>query len=141
MMECPATARRCIPRLNLVWIKGSGWIPKTRLGAMLERSTAALPFLALALLMLAAGSRNSGVGRGRTLVDANCAGCHALGRAGASPTPAAPPLRDLHHRYPVESLAEALAEGLVTGHPGKPVFRFEPQEVDDIIDYLKSLER
>jgi cytochrome c len=47
----------------------------------------------------------------------------------------------VHQRYPVESLAEALAEGLITGHPSKPEFRFDAREVDDIIDYLKSLER
>lgn len=35
----------------------------------------------------------------------------------------------------------ALAEGLITGHPGKPAFRFDAREVDDIIEYLKSLER
>jgi cytochrome c len=46
----------------------------------------------------------------------------------------------VHKRYPVEDLAEALAEGLVTGHPSKPEFRFEAWDVDDIIDYLKSLE-
>jgi mono/diheme cytochrome c family protein len=55
--------------------------------------------------------------------------------------PDAPPLREVHQRYPVEHLAEALAEGLVTGHPGKPAFRFDAQQVDDIIEYLKSLER
>jgi cytochrome c len=57
------------------------------------------------------------------------------------PMPDAPPLREAHQRYPVEFLAEALAEGLMTGHPGKPMFKFDAQEVDDIIDYLRSLER
>ncbi|WP_244470512.1 c-type cytochrome [Microvirga vignae] len=107
--------------------------------AMLEHSTT-LPLSAIALLMLLAGSRGSGVERGRVLLEANCAGCHAVGRADASPMPAAPPLRDLHQRYPVESLEEALAEGLTTGHPGKPVLRFEVREIEDMIEYLKSLE-
>ena len=34
----------------------------------------------------------------------------------------APPFRDLPKRYPVENLAEALAEGIVTGHPARPRF-------------------
>lgn len=106
---------------------------------MLEHSTI-LPLSAMALLMLLAGSRGSGVERGRILVETHCAGCHAVGRADDSPMPAAPPLRDLHQRYPVESLEEALAEGLTTGHPVKPVFRFEAREIEDMIDYLKSLE-
>jgi hypothetical protein len=49
-------------------------------------------------------------------------------------------LREVHKRYPVEDLGEALAEGLITGHPSKPELRFDARDVDDIIDYLKSLE-
>ncbi len=53
----------------------------------------------------------------------------------------APPFRDLHKRYPVENLQEALGEGIATGHVAMPEFRFEPKQVDEIIDYLKKLER
>jgi mono/diheme cytochrome c family protein len=91
----------------------------------------------MALLMLAADLQNTGVERGYALTRANCSGCHAVRRADVSPMPDAPPLREVHQRYPVEHLAE----GLVTGHPGKPAFRFDAREVDDIIEYLKSLER
>ena len=38
----------------------------------------------------------------------------------------APPFRLLPQRYPVEHLAEALAEGIVTGHPAMPQFKFHP---------------
>lgn len=100
-----------------------------------------VPLLAMALLMLAADLQYTGVERGYALTRANCSGCHAVGRADVSPMPDAPPLREVHQRYPVEHLAEALAEGLVTGHPGKPAFRFDAREVDDIIKYSKSLER
>ena len=68
-----------------------------------------VPLLAMALFMLAADLQNPGVERGYALIRANCSGCHAVGRADASPTPDAPPLRDLHQRYPVEFLAEARA--------------------------------
>jgi len=47
----------------------------------------------------------------------------------------------LHQRYPVESLEESLAEGIITGHPTMPEFRFDPSQVADVIAYLKSLER
>jgi hypothetical protein len=47
----------------------------------------------------------------------------------------------VHKRYPIEDLAEALAEGLITGHPSKPELRFDARDVADIIDYLKSLEQ
>jgi mono/diheme cytochrome c family protein len=100
-----------------------------------------VPLLAMALFMLAADVRNPGMERGRILIKASCSGCHAVGRADVTPMPDAPPLREVHQRYPAEHLAEALAEGLVTGHPGKPAFRFDAREVDDIIEYLKSVER
>ena len=100
---------------------------------------------ALTLLALAYAAptfaNDAKVARGRTLAQANCARCHAVGRLGASPLPEAPPFRELHRRYPVEDLAESLAEGIRTGHPGMPEFRFDPDQVDALIGYLKSLER
>src|SRR5215211_459955 len=78
---------------------------------------------------------------GQRLVEANCARCHAVGRTGDSPLPIAPPFRTLHTRYPVENLAEALAEGIVTGHPTMPEFRLDPDQIDNLIAYLKTLER
>lgn len=78
--------------------------------------------------------------RGFAILQTNCARCHAIKRVGSSPLPAAPPFRTLHERYPVESLQESLAEGIVTGHPDMPEFRFNPDQVGDVIAYLKSLE-
>ena len=79
--------------------------------------------------------------RGLVIVRTNCSRCHAIGRVGDSPLPIAPPFRALHERYPVDDLQEPLAEGIVTGHPTMPEFRFDPGQVGDIIAYLKSLER
>jgi cytochrome c len=79
--------------------------------------------------------------RGLVIVRTNCSRCHAVGKMGESPLPVAPPFRTLHERYPVEDLQEPLAEGIVTGHPTMPEFRFDPGQVGDIIAYLKSLER
>jgi hypothetical protein len=41
----------------------------------------------------------------------------------------------------VESLEEALAEGIVSGHPTMPEFRLDPGQIQDLISYLKTLER
>jgi mono/diheme cytochrome c family protein len=79
--------------------------------------------------------------RGLVIVRTNCSRCHATGKIGDSPLPIAPPFRTLHERYPVDDLQEPLAEGIVTGHPTMPEFRFDPGQVGDIIAYLKSLER
>jgi cytochrome c len=79
--------------------------------------------------------------RGQVFVKTNCAQCHAIGRVGDSPLKIAPPLRTLHRNYPVESLEEAFAEGISTGHPTMPEFRLDPGQIHDVISYLKSLER
>ena len=80
-------------------------------------------------------------GRGESLLNTNCARCHAIGRSGASPHPEAPPFRTLSRRFKIEGLAEALAEGIFTGHPDMPEFVFEPDEVGAIIEYLKSIQQ
>ena len=103
--------------------------------------------LALSLLFLTglmgnlAAATEGQIQRGKTFVGANCAGCHAVGRIGASPLAVAPAFRDLHTKYPVEDLGEALAEGITTGHPTMPEFQLEPDQITDVVAYLKSLER
>ena len=81
------------------------------------------------------------VARGESLLMANCARCHAVGRTGESTHPDAPAFRTLSRKYRIEGLAEALAEGLSTGHPDMPEFVFEPDEVGAIIDYLQSIQQ
>ena len=78
--------------------------------------------------------------RGHDLVQADCSMCHAIGPTGDSPNPLSPHFRDLHQRYPVEDLAEALSEGIMVGHPEMPQFRFAPDEIHDIIAYLQSIQ-
>jgi len=72
---------------------------------------------------------------------ANCAGCHSIDKVTPSPLTIAPPFRTLHQRYSVEALEEALAEGIVTGHPTMPEFRLEPDQIGNLIAFLKTLER
>lgn len=77
--------------------------------------------------------------RGQSIVESKCSACHATGRTGASPRERAPPFRVLTARYPIESLAEALAEGISVGHEEMPEFRFEPHEIDAILAYITSI--
>lgn len=79
--------------------------------------------------------------RGLAYARANCERCHSIDKVTESPLKLAPPFRELHNRYPVETLEEALGEGIVTGHPNMPEFRLEPDQIGDLISYLKSLER
>jgi mono/diheme cytochrome c family protein len=88
----------------------------------------------------AASALSPAAQRGFVFVQTNCSGCHAVGPFGDSPLPVAPAFRTLDQRYPLDSLAEALAEGIVTGHPSMPEFELDPGQVNDVISYLKSLE-
>jgi cytochrome c len=78
--------------------------------------------------------------RGESIAKRLCARCHAVGETGASPMGLAPPFRDLSKRYPIETLAEALAEGIVVGHPAMPRFTFEPREIGALLTYISALE-
>ena len=78
--------------------------------------------------------------RGKTFALNNCARCHAIDHVGQSPLKIAPPFRTLHKRYPIETLAESLAEGIQTGHPTMPEFRLDPDQIHDLLSYLKTLE-
>lgn len=80
------------------------------------------------------------VGEGEAIAETLCATCHATGTTGESPHADAPPLRQLSALYPVETLAEPLAEGIVVGHPDMPEWQFEPQQIDALLAYLESIQ-
>jgi mono/diheme cytochrome c family protein len=80
--------------------------------------------------------------RGETLLREFCADCHAIGRSGDSPHPAAPPFRHIDRRYPIETLRQTLQEGLlISGHPDMPTFRFRREDVKPVIAYLLSIQK
>lgn len=79
------------------------------------------------------------VAMGETIADEKCGRCHALGSTDKSPHEEAPPFREVAKRYPIESLAEALAEGILTGHPDMPVIALPDNEIDAFLTYLDSL--
>jgi cytochrome c len=78
--------------------------------------------------------------RGKIYALTNCARCHSIDWVTQSPLKIAPPFRTLHLRYPIETLGEALAEGIQTGHPTMPEFQLDPDQIHDLLSYLKSLE-
>jgi len=52
----------------------------------------------------------------------------------------APPFRTLSHNYPVDSLGEALAEGILVGHRDMPEFELEAAQIDDLLAYIQSIQ-
>jgi mono/diheme cytochrome c family protein len=112
---------------------------QSRSGTEVAVASRALPVL---LCLLATHSIASAASpaeqRGQLFAKANCARCHAIDKATASPLKIAPPFRILHKRYPIESIAEALAEGISTGHATMPEFQLEPDQIND--SFLRTLE-
>lgn len=78
--------------------------------------------------------------RGHAFANTHCSRCHAVGDAGPSPLATAPKLRKLSERYPLEDLAEACAEGVLTGHSAMPEWVLEPDEIDDLLAYMQTLQ-
>ena len=106
---------------------------------MLNRSVQLLVALVVSVHPLAASAQQSVESRGQQIAMRECARCHSVTREGASPHKDAPPFRDLSQKYPVEHLAEALAEGIVVGHKDMPEFLFEPDDVEALLAYIAGL--
>ena len=100
--------------------------------------------LVLSLWILMPGQARAGdagdAEAGLAIAEKACAACHAITVDGDSPHQDAPPFAQVVQRYDPSSLEEALAEGIVTGHPDMPVFVFKMQEIEDFIAYLETLE-
>ena len=103
------------------------------------KRTVSLGIAAVALLLVSPALA-SNVEQGRRLARLYCARCHSIDKVSPSPLKIAPPFRSIHQRYPVDTLQEALGEGIVVGHPTMPEFRFDADQVGDFIAFLKTLE-
>jgi cytochrome c len=103
-------------------------------------TTALLLLAGLAMAACASSAKETELDRGRSLVEANCSSCHAVGDVGVSPAPEAPPFRRLSEGYRVSTLEEALTKGISAGHPPMPEFQFAPEDVGSIVAYLQSVQ-
>jgi len=102
----------------------------------------AAPALSAAAMIVWAGmvpAAAQSAQRGAVIARTYCANCHSIDKLSPSALKDAPPFRDLHRMYPVENLQEALAEGIVTGHPSMPEFRFDAAQISDFIAFLNTL--
>jgi cytochrome c len=79
--------------------------------------------------------------RGLTFTRVHCGQCHSLDGMSESPLKIAPPFRDLHLRFPIESLRPRLSEGIIANHPTMPQFRLDADQINDVIAFMKSLQR
>ncbi len=79
------------------------------------------------------------VARGKSLADANCTRCHATKPGEKSTHASAPSFATLFTNYPPDYIAEAFAEGVFVGHGDMPAFEFSPEQINDLVAYLKTL--
>jgi mono/diheme cytochrome c family protein len=101
----------------------------------------ALAALVLLIALVLPGMAAEDIAQGGTLLQKHCGSCHATARTDTSRDKDAPAFRTLGQRYPIDSLEEALAEGMLSGHPDMPEFSFDADEVGAIIGYLKSIQQ
>ena len=125
--------RSAMPVRRLVSVKLS-------LALALACAACASPEPPTAIVMTERDTPADAAGRGHQLAARACAVCHAIGAKGPSPMAEATPFGEVVHRYPLDQLEEAFAEGLVTGHPAMPAFVFRASEIDDLIAYLETVE-
>jgi len=78
--------------------------------------------------------------RGEALAERMCASCHAIGRTGESPHVGAPPFRRLERRIDIDGFIDRLRDGLTSGHPDMPTFRFTREDARAFVDYLRSIQ-
>jgi len=105
---------------------------------MIDKSSLAAT-LAFLTFVTAAAAQDAKLGE--SLLVRDCGHCHATGKTGNGPRADAPPFRTLGKRYPIDSLEEALGEGIMSGHPDMPEFKYDAGEVGAIIAYLKSIQQ
>ena len=77
---------------------------------------------------------------GRLLVQKLCGQCHATGRSGESPHAGAPEFRRLGDLIDLDELPARLRQGLSSGHPDMPTFKFKPRDARAVLAYLRSIQ-
>lgn len=77
---------------------------------------------------------------GHQVAEDLCAHCHAIERTGASPNPAAPPLRRALRNYRPDWLADDLHASRAVSLRRMPVFHFGEGHEYDIVAYLLSIQ-
>lgn len=96
-------------------------------------------FIAGSIASVAQAQEKNLAAEGKAIAETLCGRCHAVGKSDVSKLPIAPPFRTFAAKWPVESLEEALAEGIITGHPDMPVFQFEPDQIAALIEHLHAI--
>jgi mono/diheme cytochrome c family protein len=89
----------------------------------------------------AASALNREQQHGQELLITLCARCHAVGETGRSPHIDAPAFRTFSDRKLYdEDFSQRLQSGLSTIHPDMPTFRFNRNDAEAAVNYLKAIQ-
>lgn len=104
-------------------------------------SAACLALLAAAACSTAPDAPAAGnAAEGQKVAGELCASCHAIGAAGESPMPVAPPLRTVLANYDADKLAKDFENAVAIRHLEMPRFYFGENHARDVVAYLKTIQ-
>ena len=96
----------------------------------------------LALLLLgSAAQAQDPVKQGRKILKDFCAGCHSIKKSGDSPNKSAPPLRMLNRSFEMDSFAQDLTRGILSGHPDMSEFKLSEDDARAVSAYLRTIQK
>ena len=106
----------------------------------MKRSLLVLSIIAL-LWSTYAHARYAERQHGKELLQKLCARCHSVGKTGASPNRLAPPFRSFSETKLYDSdFMQRLQNGLTSIHPFMPTFRFNRDNAEEALNYMKSIQ-
>jgi cytochrome c553 len=106
----------------------------------MKRSLLALSTIAL-LWSTFAHARYAEQQHGKEMLQKLCARCHSVGRTGTSPNRLAPPFRSFSETKLYDSdFMQRLQDGLTSIHPFMPTFRFNRENAEEALNYMKSIQ-
>ncbi|OAE99912.1 cytochrome C-552 [Bradyrhizobium centrolobii] len=78
---------------------------------------------------------------GKELLQSLCARCHSVGRTGASPDRHAPPFRSFSETKLYDGdFLQRLQDGYSSIHPSMPTFRFNRDDAEAVLNYMKWIQ-
>jgi mono/diheme cytochrome c family protein len=96
--------------------------------------------LALMLLGIAAQAQDPAK-QGRLILKDYCARCHSIAKRGDSPLAGAPPFRTLGRSFELDSFAQDLRRGILSGHPDMPEFKFGEDDARAVVAFLRTIQQ